>query len=96
MTKATWGEKGLFGLFFHITSHHQRMLGRELKQDRNLKAGVDTEAMEGYCQDQPSKDGLTHNVLGPFPLMSNFNALQACLQLELMEAISQLRSPPLR
>ena len=48
-TKATWGGKGLFGLHTHIIVHHQRKLGQELKQSRNLEAGADAEAMEGYC-----------------------------------------------
>jgi hypothetical protein len=44
MTKAIWGGKGLFSLCFHITVHHQRKSGQELKQGRNLEAGADTEA----------------------------------------------------
>jgi hypothetical protein len=49
MIKATWGEKDLFGLHFHITVHHQRKLGQELKQGRNLEAGADAEAIEECC-----------------------------------------------
>ena len=45
--KATWGGKGLFGLHFHITVHHQRKSGQELKQDRNLETGADAESVEG-------------------------------------------------
>ena len=41
MTKAIWGEAGLFGLYFHTKS------GQDLKQDGNLEAGADAEAMEG-------------------------------------------------
>jgi hypothetical protein len=39
--KASWGGKGLFGLHFHITAHHWMKSGQELKQGRNLEAGVD-------------------------------------------------------
>jgi hypothetical protein len=45
--KASCGEKDLFGLYFQITIHHQRKSGQELKQDRNLEAEADAEAMEG-------------------------------------------------
>jgi hypothetical protein len=41
------GEESLFGLHFHITVHHWRKSGQELKQGRNLEAGADTEAMDG-------------------------------------------------
>ena len=40
------GEKGLFGLDFHIPVH-QRKSRQELKQGRNLEAGADAEVMEG-------------------------------------------------
>jgi hypothetical protein len=33
---------------FHIIVHHQRISGQELKQSRNLEAGADAEAMEGW------------------------------------------------
>ena len=46
MTKETWGGKGLFGLHFHITVHHQRKSEQELKQGRDLETGADAEAME--------------------------------------------------
>jgi hypothetical protein len=45
--QANWGEKGLCGLHFHIVIHHRRKPGQELKQDRNLEAGIDAEAIEG-------------------------------------------------
>jgi hypothetical protein len=48
MTKATWGGKGLLGLYFHITICHEWKSGQELKQSRNLEAGADAEVMEGY------------------------------------------------
>jgi hypothetical protein len=32
---------------FHITVHHRRTSGQELKLGRNLEAGADAEAMEG-------------------------------------------------
>jgi len=35
----------LFDLHFHITVHHQRRSGQELKQDRNLEAEAEAEAM---------------------------------------------------
>jgi len=44
--KRVGGVKDLFSLHFHITVHHQRKSGQELKQDRSLEAGVDAEAME--------------------------------------------------
>ena len=47
--KASWGEKGLFGLYFHSTVHHRRKSGQELTQGRILEAGADGEAMEGCC-----------------------------------------------
>lgn len=46
VTKATREGKGLFGSYFHITVHHQRKLGRELKQDRDLEAGADVEVVK--------------------------------------------------
>jgi hypothetical protein len=39
--KQVGGEKGLFGLHFHIAVHHQGKSGQELKQDRILEAGAD-------------------------------------------------------
>jgi hypothetical protein len=47
--KASLGGKSLFGLYFHIAIHHQRKLGQELTQGRNLEAGADAEAMERGC-----------------------------------------------
>ena len=49
MTKATCGGKGLFDLHFHATVHHGRKSGQELRQDRNVETGADTEAMEWCC-----------------------------------------------
>lgn len=43
--KESWGEKGLFCLFFHIAVHHLRKSAYKLKQDRILEAGADEEAM---------------------------------------------------
>jgi hypothetical protein len=49
MKKATWEGKGLFGLHAIITVHCLGKSGQELiKQDRNLEAGTEIEAME-YC-----------------------------------------------
>jgi hypothetical protein len=45
--KTSWGGMGLFGLHFHITVHHPRKSGQELKPGRNLETGADTEAIEG-------------------------------------------------
>jgi len=39
----------LFDLDFHISVHHQRKLGQELKWGKNLEAGADAEAMEECC-----------------------------------------------
>lgn len=33
ITKATWGERGLFGLHFHITDHHQSQPGTQARQE---------------------------------------------------------------
>jgi hypothetical protein len=41
-----WGRKGLSGLNYYITVHHQRKSGQELKQGRNLAGEADAEAME--------------------------------------------------
>jgi hypothetical protein len=41
--------KGLLGVHFQIIVHHWRKSGQELKQDWNLEAGADAEAMEGCC-----------------------------------------------
>jgi hypothetical protein len=86
MTKKQVREEGAsFSLHFHVTVHHQRKSGQELTQDRNLEAGADAEAMEGCCllacfswlaqlaykiQDHQSRDGTTHNGLGP-PLLDH-------------------------
>jgi hypothetical protein len=45
--KACWGGKGLFGLYFH----HRRKSGQELKQGRDLEAGVYVKVMEECCCD---------------------------------------------
>ena len=81
------GEKGLFGLHFHITVHYGRKSGQELKQGRILEAGADTEAMEcaAFClaphgllsllsyrtQDHQPRDGTTYHGWGPPPLITN-------------------------
>jgi hypothetical protein len=39
-------QKGLFGLHFHSSVHHQRKSGQELNHGGSLEAGADTEAME--------------------------------------------------
>jgi hypothetical protein len=73
------GAWGLSGLHFHITVHHQKGSGQELKQGRNLEAGTDAEAMEGWCSLACSPwiaqlaflknpgIGPSHNGLGPPP-----------------------------
>ena len=47
--EASWGGKGLYGLYFYIAVHHERKSGQELTQGKNLEAGADAEAMEGCC-----------------------------------------------
>ena len=43
------GGQGLLHSQFHITVHHQKPCGQELKQSKNLEAGADAEAMEECC-----------------------------------------------
>jgi hypothetical protein len=38
----------LFGLNFHIIVHHQSKSGQEFRQAKNLEAGADAEAIEGF------------------------------------------------
>ena len=47
MTKQQAGEEKVYLTL--ITVCHQRKLGQELKQDRNLEAGTDAEAVEEGC-----------------------------------------------
>lgn len=47
MIKATWRGKVLFALHFYITVHHWRK--SRTGKGRNLEAGSDTKAMEGFC-----------------------------------------------
>ena len=47
--KASWGGKGLLTYSSTSIVHHGRKSRQELKQGRNLEAGVDAEAMEGCC-----------------------------------------------
>ena len=47
--EASWGGRSLFSLHFHIAVYHQRKLGQEPTEGRNLEAGADAEAMEGCC-----------------------------------------------
>jgi hypothetical protein len=50
VTKKQVGEKRVyFGLHFHITVHHQRKSGQELRQGSKLDAGADAEAIMGCC-----------------------------------------------
>jgi hypothetical protein len=44
MTKSNLRRKGF--IIFHITVHHRRKSGQDFNQGRNMKARVDTEAME--------------------------------------------------
>ena len=39
--KASWGEEGLFNLYFHIGVHFCRKSRQKLKQGKNLEAGAD-------------------------------------------------------
>jgi hypothetical protein len=91
----------------HIAIHHQRKSGQELTQDRNLEAGAEAEAMEGYyllfvhhgliillsyrTQNHQPRDGTTHSGLSPQPSFIEKNPPQ----LDLMDAFSQLRLLPL-
>ena len=75
------------------------MSRKGLKQNRNLEARADAEAMEEWCllacipwfaqpisyrtQDHQPRDGTSHNGLGPDPLITNW---ENALQLDLMEA----------
>lgn len=43
------GRKGLFHSQFHVTVHHLKQWGQELKKVRSLEAGADAETMEGRC-----------------------------------------------
>ena len=86
ITKAIWRRKGLLGLCFHITVHHQRKSGQELKQGRSCSRS-EAEAVEGdYLQTCPqwlaqlpchrtqnnqSVDGTTYNGLGHLPPIIN-------------------------
>lgn len=86
MTKKHLGE----GSFISFSVHHQKHCGQELQQDRDLEAGADTEAMEGYCSSwlaQPAffiepmitvEELHCHNGLGPPPsIIDQENALQS-------------------
>lgn len=42
-TKATWGERALFGLYFQVIAHQWRKSRQELKQEHEV------EAIEEYC-----------------------------------------------
>jgi hypothetical protein len=44
--KTSWECRGLFDLHFHITVHHQRKSGQELKPRRNLETRTNVGAME--------------------------------------------------
>jgi hypothetical protein len=43
----SWGKRSLFDLYFYFAI--QRKSRQELRQDRNLEAGADTEAREWCC-----------------------------------------------
>ena len=73
-------ERVLFSLCFHITVHHWRKSGQELKQGQNLETGAGAEATDGRCCwlacsswlaqhiffliGPQPRDGTTHNGLG--------------------------------
>lgn len=81
------------------------------KWDRHLEAGDDAEAMEEHglltyplclfsllsyrTQDRLPRDGPTSYGLGPLTAITNENVRQACLQLDLIVPLSQLRIHPL-
>lgn len=45
--KANQKKKGLLILHFHFDVYHQKVSGQELKQEDNLEAGINAQAMEG-------------------------------------------------
>lgn len=48
MTKKQVGEEWIY-FHFHIAAHYRRNPEQVLKQGRDLKAGADTEVMDGCC-----------------------------------------------
>ena len=48
-SKASWEGKNLFGLYFHIGVFLWKRSGQKYKEDRNLEAGANLEAIEGCC-----------------------------------------------
>ena len=93
--KASWGGKGLFGLYFHVTVHHQGKPGQQLKQGSVLESGADAdaEAAEGCCFPEPPVPGWhCPQWAGPSPINHEENAFL----LDLTEAFSQLRFSPFR
>jgi hypothetical protein len=78
--EASWGGKGLFSLHFHVSGHHQRKSGLELKQVRKQKlmqrpwrdvpywlASPGLLSLLSYrTQDYQPRDGTTQK--RPFPL----------------------------
>ena len=99
MTEGNWGRDGFVWLM--CPGHHWRTSGQERIQGRNLEAGADAEAMEGYCLLACSSSAFLwnpgppapecHHPQWPGPVPSMANALQVCLQPNLMG----LRLPPL-
>ena len=85
--KASWREKDFFGLHLYIAVYRWRKSGQELKQDRDLEAGADAEAMERAAywlashglfsllsyrtQKQQPRGNITYNGLGPSPTITN-------------------------
>ena len=102
------GRKGFIWFTLPHSSPSWKEVIQELKQGRNLEAGADAEAMEGAAywlpmvcsasllsyrtQNYHLRDGSTHNGLSPPPLITN---LEKAIELDLIEAFSQLRLLPL-
>ena len=91
MPKKQVEEERVYLTYTFIKVCHRRKSGQKLKQGRNLEAGADAENILSYS------GGTTLSGLGsPTQITKEENALEACLRLDLMEASSRLRFPPLR
>lgn len=96
MTEITLGkkERAYFSLLFHITVWQRGKSRNELKPDRNLKVGTETDAMEGHCLLACSACSV-HSELGPptFSINQEEDAPQACSVASQMGVFPQLRFP---
>ena len=80
--KASLGGKSLFSLYFHITVHHPRKSGLELKQSKNRRQELTQRLwrvlltgllspLTYKTEDHQAKDGATHNGLDPLQSITN-------------------------